>query len=101
MDSFSYAGNCALHTTVQASNLQEAKYLYDQFAIITPFLSGLTGASPFVNGKICDFDCRWLLGGALSDDRTEKEIKNGDLKPRYGTNCNFISDLSQFNINDD
>ena len=48
---------------VQASNVSEARELYDQLAPLCPVTLALTAASPYHRGYLVDIDCR--CGGRL------------------------------------
>ena len=48
---------------VQASNVSEARELYDQLAPLCPVMIALTAASPYHRGYLVDTDCR--CGGRL------------------------------------
>ncbi|RWS19426.1 glutamate--cysteine ligase catalytic subunit-like protein, partial [Leptotrombidium deliense] len=52
-------GCCCLQVTFQASNIDEARILYDQLTPLCPILMTLTAASPIHRGYMSDIDCRW------------------------------------------
>mmetsp|Transcript_31226 Transcript_31226/g.58625 ORF Transcript_31226/g.58625 Transcript_31226/m.58625 type:complete len:678 (+) Transcript_31226:67-2100(+) len=66
-------GSSCLQVTMQASNLQESRKLYDQLAPLTSVLLALTAATPFLRGWICDDDVRWGQIAQSVDDRTAAE----------------------------
>eukprot|EP01083_Nonionella_stella_P014109 39687_1 len=37
------------------------RHIYDQLAVLKPILMSLTASTPFLKGKISDFDCRWSV----------------------------------------
>ena len=115
MDTFAFAASCcSLQVTVQASNLKEACYLYDHLSCVTPILMALTANTPFVRGKVCDFDTRWSVFTQGCDDRTlyemgiddEKDqtdnINSGNKyrisKSRCGTIDSFLSTRDDFKV---
>jgi glutamate--cysteine ligase catalytic subunit len=66
-------GSSCLQVTMQASNILESRFLYDQLAPLTPVLLALTAATPFLRGWICDDDVRWGQISQSVDDRTPAE----------------------------
>ena len=50
----------------------------------------LSASTPFLKGKISDFDCRWTVIAQSVDDRTDLEM-NKILKSRYDTIDCFLS----------
>lgn len=54
-------GSTCLQVTFQASNLNEAKHLYDQLTPLTPLMLALSGAAPIFRGYLSDLDCRWSV----------------------------------------
>ena len=73
-------GCCCLQVTFQASNLDEARILYDHLTPLCPILMALTAASPIHRGYISDRDCRWSVISQSVDDRTKGEIGEEPLK---------------------
>lgn len=61
---------------MQACNLDEAKVLYDQLAVVTPIVMALSAAAPIYRGYLCEVDCRWDVISAAVDDRTD-EVSTG------------------------
>ena len=83
-------GCCCLQVTHQCKQINEARHLYDQLAVLTPILMSLTASTPFLKGKISDFDCRWNIISQSVDDRMEFE-KVTIRKSRYDTINNYLS----------
>ena len=100
MDSMGFGmGCCCLQVTFQASNLEEARILYDQLTPICPIAMALSAASPVHRGYLTDRDCRWSVISAAVDDRTKEELgeeplKNSQFrisKSRYDSIDSYIS----------
>ncbi|CAB4065318.1 GCLC [Lepeophtheirus salmonis] len=66
-------GMCCLQVTFQATNVDEARILYDQLAPLCPILLALTAATPTCRGYLVDRDCRWDTISASVDCRTQEE----------------------------
>ena len=73
-------GCCCLQVTFQASNLDEARILYDQLTPLCPILMALSAASPIQRGYLSDRDCRWAVIAQSVDDRTKEELGEEPLK---------------------
>ncbi|KAK9327979.1 glutamate-cysteine ligase-domain-containing protein [Lipomyces starkeyi] len=74
MDSMGFGmGCCCLQITFQATDIDEARRLYDQLAPLGPIFLALTAASPAWRGYLSDQDCRWNVIAGSVDDRTEEE----------------------------
>ncbi|CEO95021.1 unnamed protein product (mitochondrion) [Plasmodiophora brassicae] len=74
MDAMAFGmGCCCLQVTFQCRNIDEARHLYDQLAILSPIMLALTAASPFFKGRIADTDVRWNVISQSVDDRTPYE----------------------------
>lgn len=74
-------GCCCLQVTFQASSINEARYLYDQLAVITPVFLALSAGSPIFRGFLADVDCRWNVISGSVDDRTPGERGLAPLQP--------------------
>jgi glutamate--cysteine ligase catalytic subunit len=94
MDSAAFGmGCCCLQVTLQAKNMSESRYLYDQLGVMAPIMLALTAATPAVRGMLADTDARWNIIAASMDDRTEAESSSGAVpKSRYSSIDCFISD---------
>ncbi len=44
---------------MQATDIDQARYLYDQFIPVAPIMLALTAASPVFRGLLADVDVRW------------------------------------------
>lgn len=74
MDCQGFGMGCScLQVTFQACNIQEARILYDQLAVMAPIMMALGAASPAFQGTLADIDCRWDVIAASVDDRTDEE----------------------------
>lgn len=94
MDSSAFGmGCCCLQVTLQANDMSEGRYLYDQLAVMAPIMLALTAATPALRGMLADTDARWNVIAASMDDRTEEEVKSGAVpKSRYSSIDCFISE---------
>jgi glutamate--cysteine ligase catalytic subunit len=74
MDAMAFGmGAGCLQVTLQASDVHEARTLYDQLAVMAPIMLALTAASPVWKGLLADTDARWNVISASVDDRTAAE----------------------------
>ncbi|KAI9295415.1 GCS-domain-containing protein [Neoconidiobolus thromboides FSU 785] len=105
MDSMCFGMGCScLQITFQASNILEARYLYDALAPIAPIMLALTAAAPIFRGLLADIDCRWTVIAQSVDDRTPEErglepLKNNKFvinKSRYDSIDSYLSLDSNF-----
>lgn len=72
--SFCGAFACALQVTMQASNIDQARWLYDQLIPLGPVMLALTAATPIFKGYLTDVDVRWRQLAMALDDRTTEEL---------------------------
>ena len=113
MDAMAFGmGASCLQVTLQASNVSEARTLYDQLAVVAPIMLALTAASPMWKGMLADTDARWNTISASVDDRSAPERGLGGSvgpdavqrlhKSRYSSIDCFIgeSDLHREELND-
>ncbi|KAL4221497.1 hypothetical protein ACF0H5_019754 [Mactra antiquata] len=98
---------CCIQVTIQAKNLEEAKYLYDQLIPLCPIMAiisvfkqlALSVVSPLYKGFMTDIDTRWPVYVQTSDDRTleERKYKYGEVGhkgSRTGcVDCYLTSDI--------
>ncbi|KAK6200076.1 glutamate--cysteine ligase [Scheffersomyces amazonensis] len=78
MDSMGFGmGSSCLQITMQGKNIEEARYLYDSLAPITPIMLSLSAAAPIFKGFLVNQDVRWNVVSGSVDDRTfiERDIK--------------------------
>ena len=68
---------CSLQVTMQASNMDQARWLYDQLIPLGPIMLALTAATPIFKGYLTDVDVRWRQLTMASDDRTIEELNQG------------------------
>lgn len=66
-------GVSCLQCTFSTQNLNHARYIYDQFHIISPLMLAVTAGTPFHKGKVSNWDARWKIIEAACDDRTAEE----------------------------
>eukprot|EP00163_Fabomonas_tropica_P020853 TRINITY_DN36761_c0_g1_i1.p1 TRINITY_DN36761_c0_g1~~TRINITY_DN36761_c0_g1_i1.p1 ORF type:complete len:692 (-),score=111.14 TRINITY_DN36761_c0_g1_i1:95-2089(-) len=102
MDAMGFGmGMSCLQVTFQSSSITEARYMYDQLAVLSPYMLALTAATPIFRGYLGDIDCRWSSIAASVDDRTPVErgevpIPEGSTqrriaKSRYDSISMYIS----------
>ena len=71
MDSMTFGnGFSCLQCTFSTKNFDHARYVYDQFNILSPLFLALTAGSPIFKGKVADWDVRWNIISECADDRT-------------------------------
>ncbi|GAM26189.1 hypothetical protein SAMD00019534_093640 [Acytostelium subglobosum LB1] len=100
MDAMGFGmGACCLQTTFQMSNIEEARSVYDQMAVMAPIMLALTATSAIFKGYLSDIDARWTVISQSVDDRTEEELGHKPLrrnkhiinKSRYDSIDSFLS----------
>ncbi|ODN93544.1 hypothetical protein L198_05409 [Cryptococcus wingfieldii CBS 7118] len=83
MDAMAYGiGCCCLQVTLQASDVDEARTLFDGLVSVAPIMLALTAASPVFHGRLSDLDTRWDAIVSSTDDRTEDEKKDAKVRCR-------------------
>jgi glutamate--cysteine ligase catalytic subunit len=79
MDAMAFGmGSCCLQCTFSTKDYDHARYVYDQFNVISPIMLALTAGTPFYKGKISDWDVRWKSISESVDDRTPNERDESD-----------------------
>jgi glutamate--cysteine ligase catalytic subunit len=74
MDSMAFGmGMCCLQVTFQCVDIDEARALYDQLAVVAPIFLALSANAPIFRGFLADQDVRWNVISASVDDRTPLE----------------------------
>lgn len=92
MDSMGFGmGCCCLQLTFQATDIDEARNLYDQLAPLTPIFLALTAASPAYRGYLSDQDARWNVIAGSVDDRTRVERGLETPDPSWSEHTNNSS----------
>nr|AOE43201.1 glutamate-cysteine ligase [Cavenderia deminutiva] len=100
MDAMGFGmGCCCLQTTFQLSNIEEARAIYDQMAVLSPIMLSLTASSAIFKGYLSDIDARWTVISQSVDDRTDEErgkrpLQNSKFvinKSRYDSIDSYIS----------
>lgn len=88
MDSMGFGmGSSCLQVTMQAKNIDEARYLYDSLINIAPLMLAITAAAPIFRGHLADQDVRWNVISGAVDDRTpfeRNEVPLDNKHPLYG-----------------
>lgn len=83
MDSMGFGmGSLCIQITMQAANIDEARYLYDALAPVTPIMLALSAAAPMFKGYLVNQDVRWNVICGAVDDRTFLE-RGVDPYPGY------------------
>lgn len=72
--------SCSLQVTMQATDIGQARVLYDALVPIAPIMLALSAASPIFKGYLADVDSRWDVLGLTCDDRTPGERGEEALK---------------------
>lgn len=94
MDCMLFGMGCAcLQTTFQLEDLNQAKYIYDQFIPFAPIMMALTASTPVIKGRLLNTDCRWSIISQSVDDRTDNELLKIP-KSRYSSASFYISEGS-------
>lgn len=79
MDAMGFGmGCCCLQLTFQATDIDEARNLYDQLTPLAPIMLALTAASPAYRGYLSNQDARWNVIAGSVDDRNDVELGNVD-----------------------
>eukprot|EP00871_Galdieria_phlegrea_P005225 jgi/Galph1/5703/GphlegSOOS_G4363.1 len=92
MDCMAFGMGCScLQITLQAQDMEESRYLYDQLAVFAPIMLAMTAATPILKGYLVDSDSRWDVIASSVDDRTVEEMEYGPKKSRYDSIDLFIS----------
>ncbi|PRP79117.1 hypothetical protein PROFUN_11673 [Planoprotostelium fungivorum] len=103
MDSMAFGMGCCC-----LQNVREARWMYDQFGVLSPILLALTAATPIVRGYLSDNDVRWsIIAGAVDDrDAEERGIQPLEKrkkvlpKSRYESISLFIDENVKSKYND-
>jgi glutamate--cysteine ligase catalytic subunit len=97
LDAFSFGmGQNSLQITFGAEDMDQARWLYDQFHMLTSIMLALSATSSVFKGKLSDWDTRWKIIEMSTDCRNESERKDGAIaKGRYSTINQFISNDSR------
>jgi glutamate--cysteine ligase catalytic subunit len=83
MDSMGFGmGSSCVQITMQGSDINEARYLYDTLAPLTPVMLALSAAAPIFRGYLVNQDVRWNVVSGSVDDRTFIE-KGTQAYPGY------------------
>lgn len=91
MDCMAFGMGChCLQVTMQLSDINEARFVYDQLVVLCPAFLALTSATPFQKGLLCDSDVRWLTIAGSVDDRKKSEVPR-IIKSRYDSVSAYIS----------
>eukprot|EP01094_Clydonella_sp_ATCC50884_P029923 TRINITY_DN9560_c0_g1_i2.p1 TRINITY_DN9560_c0_g1~~TRINITY_DN9560_c0_g1_i2.p1 ORF type:complete len:541 (+),score=143.04 TRINITY_DN9560_c0_g1_i2:242-1864(+) len=100
LDAMGFGMGCGcVQCTFQCCNINEARMLYDQLAVLCPPLLALSAATPILRGHLVDTSCRWYVISGSVDDRTEEErglkpLENSRYvipKSRYASISRYIS----------
>lgn len=94
MDAMGFGmGMSCVQSTYLCPSLSDARYVYDQLAVLAPLWLALTAATPCLRGMLADTDTRWECISASVDCRTEEET--GYIqKSRFSSVSLYISDMA-------
>ncbi|CRG96736.1 gamma-glutamylcysteine synthetase, putative [Plasmodium gallinaceum] len=81
---------CCQQITMSFPTIDDARYLYDQLAVIAPLFLALTASTPYLGGFLTETDTRWRVISNSVDCRTEDELSYIS-KPRYSGISLYIS----------
>lgn len=85
-------GLASLQVTFGVSNLNQARWLYDQYHVFTPLWLALSASMPLHKGKLLETDTRWNFVMQSVDDRNPRERRLGSpMKPRCSPISMFLS----------
>lgn len=91
LDHFGFGmANTCVQITYSCKNMDEARFLYDQLHVISPFMMSVSASSPIISGKLLDWDNRWKIIEQSVDDRNKREIGHIQ-KSKYSPINLFIS----------
>ncbi|SBT70961.1 gamma-glutamylcysteine synthetase, putative [Plasmodium malariae] len=82
---------CCQQLTMSFPTIDDAKYVYDQLAVIAPLFLAITACTPYLGGYLTETDTRWRVISNSVDCRTEEELAYIS-KPRYSGISLYISD---------
>lgn len=85
------ACQCCVQATFMTHDLDDARFLTDQFLVLAPIFLALCASTPFLRGVVTDGDTRWPTFKQTWDDRTKADVESGAVKrSRTSANCLFI-----------
>eukprot|EP01059_Diplonema_ambulator_P022378 TRINITY_DN37667_c0_g1_i1.p1 TRINITY_DN37667_c0_g1~~TRINITY_DN37667_c0_g1_i1.p1 ORF type:complete len:710 (+),score=211.80 TRINITY_DN37667_c0_g1_i1:64-2193(+) len=91
MDCMAFGMGCnCLQTTFQARELDQARHVYDQLAVLCPIMLAISAATPIHKGLLSEIDVRWMVISESVDDRTDEEVPR-IMKSRYDSVSTYIS----------
>ena len=91
MDCMAFGMGCnCLQTTFQACNIDQARHVYDQLAVLCPIMLAISAATPIHKGLLSEIDVRWLVISESVDDRQVSEVPK-IMKSRYDSVSTYIS----------
>ncbi|CAN6618110.1 glutamate--cysteine ligase [Trichomonascus vanleenenianus] len=74
MDAMAFGmGCCCLQLTFQATDINEARNMYDQLAPLAPIFLAVSASAPAYRGFLSDQDARWNVISGSVDDRPPYE----------------------------
>eukprot|EP01069_Polyplicarium_translucidae_P001979 Polyplicarium_translucidae@DN1877_c0_g1_i1.p1 len=92
MDTFAFGmGMSCVQMTYLSPTISEARWLYDQFAVLSPLWLSLTASAPYFRGMLAATDSRWDVLSQSVDCRTVSEMTS-ILKSRFASISMYISD---------
>lgn len=86
-------GMCSLQVTFGSACLSDARWLYDQYSLLSPVWLALSASMPFTKGMLINCDTRWPIMMGVFDDRNPRERAEGCPVPSRWFNVpKFISE---------
>ncbi len=79
-----------MQITFSNTNMNQARFVYDQFHIISPFFVAISATTCFLANRLLDTDSRLDVLQQSTDDRTLSERHN-NVSPKYSYVQHFIS----------
>ncbi|GFE55751.1 gamma-glutamylcysteine synthetase [Babesia ovis] len=83
-------GMCCLQATFSCVDEEEARYLYDQLAVLSPLFLALTAATAAFKGTMSSHTTRWRVLSQAVDDRRDEELERIRFS-RFSTVSLYIS----------
>ncbi|CDR95476.1 glutamate-cysteine ligase catalytic subunit, putative [Babesia bigemina] len=91
MDAMAFGmGMCCLQETFSCIDELEARYLYDQLAVLSPLFLALTAATAVFKGTMSSHTTRWRVLSQSVDDRRDDELERVPFS-RFSTASLFVS----------
>lgn len=74
LDAFGFGmGYTCVQVTYSSRNIQEARYVYDSFGVLSSLFLALSASTSVVDSTLIDWDARWRLIEQSTDSRSSSE----------------------------